>query len=113
VLDGYSTANQTTLSNIVTCQGSQYTAIDGTLYKQTTTFGTPTALDSLTCRNMPIAQNQPSFLLGPDGTIYRITNGLKQAIRSYSTYMSLGGSSSNTLWASNPVLNEYQTGTAL
>ncbi|HXB13938.1 MAG TPA: hypothetical protein VNZ45_18255, partial [Bacteroidia bacterium] len=108
----YPTAN-TTLSNTVVCQGNPYTAIGGTLYLQSAPYGSHLTLDNLSCIGLHTSQTPPSFLLGSDGTIYKVINGTKQPISSYNTYLSLSGNSSNTVKVSDYVLNGYQTGSSL
>ncbi len=112
LLETYTTASGV-LSNIITCQGNPYTAIERVLYFQASAFGTHVALDNLTCGNITRSQTAPSFLLGPDGTIYKIANGTKQPIGAYSTYVNQGGNSTNTKRASNYALGAYQTGSTL
>jgi hypothetical protein len=112
VLDNYATASSP-LSNILVCQGSRYTAIGGIEYLQGTTYGTPITLDPLTCGGLAKLQSHPAFLLGLNGTIYKLTGGTKQPIGAYSTYINQGGNSSNTIKASNYVLEGFQTGTTL
>ena len=54
------------------------------------------------CTNLPLSSTKfDSFIRTNDGTIYKISGGTKQPIASYSTYLSLGGSSSNTLQVSD------------
>jgi len=72
------------------------------------------ALDATTCANvLKTPAELDRFLLAPNGTIFQVESGQKRPIASYSAYVAAGGTSSNTIKASNFFLDSLPTGTMI
>lgn len=89
----------------ISCGGSNYVGIAGSLLpmstNQMTQYGflqTDFADGGAACLNAPKSSaSLTDFIRTPDGTIYRVQNGQKQAFTGYSIYLAYGGSVSNTV----------------
>jgi hypothetical protein len=111
-LSHYTTTSYT-LSPTVQCGANKGLAIGGNVYSLDLSYATYQVLTDLTCSTLSWKTTAPGFLLGQDGTIYQLTASKKFPIRSYATYVSLGGNATNTIGASSYILNQLQTGTLL
>lgn len=101
------------LSGAVQCGVNQGLAIGGSVYPVALTSATYTTLSAMNCSQLNWKISAPQFLLANSGTIFQIQNGQKQPIGSYGKYLSLGGNGSNTIRASNYVLNYFTDGALL
>lgn len=112
VLNTYTTT-PSPLTATIQCGSQQGIAISGYVYQIPLPSAQYTALDATTCSLLSWKTTVPSFLLGPDGTIYEIQNGQKQPISSYQKYLSLGGNGTNTISASSYALSYFTNGPLL
>jgi hypothetical protein len=121
VVDNYNA--QSGAATFVTCGGKDYVGNRGLLYEVTpqiaTQYGWTSAVynswDAYACRNISFAgQALPEFIKTADSvTIYQVKDGVKHPIGSYATYVSLGGSSANTLIVSDYFSRLIELGSVL
>lgn len=111
VLAAYGTTSYM-LSPNVKCGSNQGLAIGGSVYTMTLPSTTHIDLSTLNCARLSW-KAAPEFLLGPNGTIYRLDNNQKRPISAFQTYLNLGGNTSNTVRATDYVLGYFVTGSAL
>lgn len=109
VLSGYTTTNYL-LSSLVSCNSKQGVAMGGTVYSLAITGASYINLDQATCQALRWSETPPSFLLAPNGTIYQLSGTQKRPIGGYQTYLSLGGSSGNTVKVVDYTLSLFTTG---
>lgn len=109
---GYTTS-PSSLSAAVICGGVKKIAIGGALYDATIDTVSYVTLDAINCTKLQQKGTSPLYMLAPDGTIYKLENGLKRPIGGYQTYLSLGGNQSNTIKISNYILSYLKDGQRL
>ncbi|CCG04988.1 reprolysin-like metallopeptidase [Blastococcus saxobsidens] len=108
------------LSTAVTCEGTRYLGLGGRAYP----IDDPAVADAYrlsyavldpgACAALPRgARALNRFLLGAEGTIYWIEDGAKRPIRSWETYVQMGGTSSSAISAGPAALSRIPTGSPL
>lgn len=112
VISNY-TKSVSILGAAVQCGSNQGLAIGGSVYPVVLTDASYTTLSTMNCSLLSWKSTAPQFLLANNGTIFQIQNGQKQPIASYGKYQSLGGNGTNTIRASNYVLNYFTNGTLI
>lgn len=100
------------LSPGVQCDDRKGLAIGGSVYDLDLAYLSYTVFSDVNCRLLTW-KTTPLFLLAQGGTIYQLKDSKKLPISSYGNYISLGGSSSNTISASDYILNNIETGPLL
>lgn len=106
------------LSSVIRCNGVAYWGLGGALYNVAGSEFEAANVAPLELSICPPgiairALGSTVFLLGGDGTIYQVVDGKKLPIRSYSTYLSLGGSEGNTIRAGSAALGRLPNGNVL
>lgn len=106
------TTKSTPLGAAVICNSLKKLAVNGTLYPFDDANTSYVTLSDTNCA-MIAKKDAPKFILGPDGTIYKVTGLQKQIISGYQTYLNLGGNDTNTIRANNYNLSYYVSGQRL
>ncbi len=112
ILSKYSVDN-TILSSYVSCGGTSYVTIGGSLYLATINGKTPRALQSQTCNVLTKRDTLPGFLIAPYGTIYQLKNGTIYPITSWAKYVNLSASGGTTVNATYSTLSLFPVGSPL
>lgn len=115
-VDAYS-RRSSMIGTALDCAGTQYLGIGGKLYEVGPDVAAHyalsyTAVDPVACAALVKAGPLTQFLRADSGAIYIIENGLKHPFRSYPTYVAAGGTSANTIQASDFALSLIPTGPA-
>jgi hypothetical protein len=111
ILNKYTTASGT-LQSLVQCGASRGIAANGSVYTLNLSGGLYTTLSDSTC-SLLIWKSIPGFILSPTGTIYQLSGTQKLPITSYQTYLSLGGTSNNTVSFTNYAVSLIPTGPSI
>jgi hypothetical protein len=117
-IDAY-TVRATGLGTAVDCAGTRYQGLGGRLYTVGADVASAypssyTALDPLTCATLPRAGTGVTvFLRASSGAIYHIEAGARRVIHSYGAYLAMGGTSTNTMQASDFALSLLPAGPPL
>jgi hypothetical protein len=118
-IDAYS-VRPGALTTAVTCAGTQYLGLGGTLYQVGSDVAAAynlaytTTLDPLSCATLTRSPTGLTrFLRADSGAIYYIDAGTKRTIPSYPRYLALGGTSANTIQVSSFALSLIPTGAAM
>ncbi len=104
-----------TLTTTLTC-GTRYRGLSGRLHPLPDTMtthypATTTTVHPTTCTALPRAtQPLDRFLRTPDGTIYHLTRGTKHPIGAMTTYLTLGGTPTNTTTITTTTAALFPTG---
>lgn len=104
------------LGTAVQCGTSTYLGLGGSLTPVSAEMASIyalqyTQLDPTTCAALPHStQVLDRFLRTPDGTIYYMENGRKRALRSYGTFLTLGGTAEKTINVSDFTASRFPTG---
>lgn len=104
------------LSTAVQCGSSTYLGLGGVLMTMPNAlvpvYGLPvTTLDPSTCAALPHStQVLDKFLRTSDGTIYAMDSGRKRPIRSYATFLAMGGTAATTVSVSDFTASRFPTG---
>jgi hypothetical protein len=106
------------ISTAIDCGGTKYLGLGGKLYRVGSDVAdhyglTYTSVDPVACAGLrKAAGGLTRFLRADSGTIYHIEAGTKRPIGSYAGYQALGGTSANTIQASDYALSLIPTGAA-
>ncbi|HMI09804.1 MAG TPA: hypothetical protein VK497_05420 [Candidatus Saccharimonadales bacterium] len=96
----------------VKCGVKQGLAVGGKAYDISLPGAQYTVLSDINCSILEW-KDTPGFFLAPNGTIYQLKNSQKLPISGYQMYLNLGGTTQNTIRASNYVLDMFPTGSSL
>ena len=106
------------ISTAIDCGGTKYLGLGGKLHRVGSDVAdhyglTYTSVDPVACAGLrKAAGGLTRFLRADSGTIYHIEAGTKRPIGSYAGYQALGGTSANTIQASDYALSLIPTGAA-
>lgn len=101
------------LSPYVTCEGTTYLGVGGTLYKIELAKHQAFPLQPQTCRILKKENALPSFLLDESGTIFYRKDYTIHPIRSWQTFVALNKQNQPLVHASSLVISLFSWGVAL
>jgi hypothetical protein len=110
---------QSSVENSVQCNSINYVGTEGAEYPVSASMLTAYGFTQnqfvnvgrTLCSNLPISvQPLTQYIRVPEGTIYYVSGGLKQAYTSYQLYLAHGGTAANTIQVSDFFANQVPTG---
>ena len=114
-VNGY-TSDSLTVRTALTCGTTTYLGLSGTLYAASADMAAryalaPMPVESAVCDRLKVSATPlDRFLRVPNGTIYLMESGQKRPIGAYSKYVSLGGTSANTINVTTTTAARFPTG---